>query len=258
MSVATVSWAFATALLLGVLVMVEAGRRIRAWQAARSAGAIGSGFGAVEGAVFALMGRLVAFTFSGAVSRLDARRALIVQESNDVGTAYLRLDLLPEEAQPPLREKFRRYVDARLATYQLIDQEAKALEMHERATALQLEIWQDAVAATRGPEQAQARMLLLPALNAMIDVTTARVAAMQTHTPPVIFALLGVLVLSSSLLAGYGMAAEASRSWLHVVGFALLLSLSVFVILDLEYPRQGLFRLDDFDRHLRNARASMG
>ena len=60
---------------------------------------------------FALLGLLLAFTFSGAAARFDARRALIVEEVNDIRTAWLRLDVLPAEAPPALRENFRRYVD---------------------------------------------------------------------------------------------------------------------------------------------------
>ena len=69
---------------------------------------------AIEGAVFALFGLLLAFTFSGAVSRYDAHRALVVEESNDIGTAYLRLDLLAPQDQPQLRELFRDYINSRL------------------------------------------------------------------------------------------------------------------------------------------------
>jgi hypothetical protein len=58
----------------------------------------------VEGAVFGLMGLLLAFTFSGAASRFEVRRQLIVQETNAIGTAYLRLDLLPPGDQPKMRE----------------------------------------------------------------------------------------------------------------------------------------------------------
>jgi len=61
---------------------------------------------AVEAAIFGLLGLLVAFTFSGASSRYDVRRQITVDESNAIGTAYLRLDLLPAQAQPVLREKF--------------------------------------------------------------------------------------------------------------------------------------------------------
>jgi len=59
-----------------------------------------AGTGTIEGAVFALLGLLIAFTFSGAAARFEDRRALIIEETNDIGTAYLRLDLLPASAQP--------------------------------------------------------------------------------------------------------------------------------------------------------------
>src|SRR5580698_945888 len=68
---------------------------------------------AIEGAVFALFGLLLAFTFSGAIARYDDHRKLIVEESNDIGTAYLRLDLLPTSAQPALRQDFRDYANLR-------------------------------------------------------------------------------------------------------------------------------------------------
>ena len=257
MSSIVVAWLFAGGLLVGVVLMVEIGRRVRARQERRRAEAVGSGFAAVEGAAFALMGLLLAFTFAGAASRFDARRALIVEEANDIGTAYLRLDLLPEAAQPPLREKFRRYVDLRLETSRLLSRPELAVAAHERGLAMQLEIWRDAVAATQAPEAGPARMLLIPALNAMIDVTATRSASLLTHPPVTIFALLGVLTLASALFAGYGMAAEVGRSWLHIIGFALILSVSVYVILDLEFPRLGLIRVDEFDRFLQVVRAGM-
>ena len=56
------------------------------------------GVGVIDGAVFALPGLLLAFTFSGAAARFDTRRHLIVEEANAIGTAYLRLDLLPPDA----------------------------------------------------------------------------------------------------------------------------------------------------------------
>ena len=56
------------------------------------------------------------------------------------------------------------------------------------------------------------------------------------------------LTLASSLLAGYGMAAGKARSWLHMIGFAVVMALAVYVILDLEFPRLGLIRVDAFDQ----------
>ena len=79
-----------------------------------------AGLGTVETVAFGVLGLLLAFTFSGASSRFDARRALVVEEANDIGTAWLRLDLLPAASQPPLRDAFRRYTDSRILMYQKV------------------------------------------------------------------------------------------------------------------------------------------
>src|SRR5262245_57741494 len=94
---------FAGGLFLGMLLLVEVGRRIGLRRIAVDINGAREGLGVVDGAVFGLLGLLVAFTFSGAAARFDLRRDLIVQETNAIGTAYLRLDLLPPAAQPPLR-----------------------------------------------------------------------------------------------------------------------------------------------------------
>ena len=84
---------FTLSLLLDMLLLLEVGRRIgRRRRAKDAAGAWG--LGAVEGAVFGLLALLMAFTFSGAAARFDTRRQLIVEETNVIGTAYLRLDPL--------------------------------------------------------------------------------------------------------------------------------------------------------------------
>ena len=109
-------------LFVGMLVLLEVGRRIGVRRLARDPEGATVGLGTVEGAVFGLLGLLVAFTFSGAAARFDTRRQLIIEEANAVGTAYLRLELLPTAAQPSLRAAFRQYLAARLAVYrQLAD-----------------------------------------------------------------------------------------------------------------------------------------
>src|SRR5437867_645752 len=74
----------------------------------------------LEASVFGLMGLLITFIFYGAGTRFDIRRNLISQEANAIGTAYLRLDLLPAEAQPVLRDDFRKYLHSRLAVYRMM------------------------------------------------------------------------------------------------------------------------------------------
>jgi hypothetical protein len=248
------------ALVLGsILACLEAG-----WRAGRRRIEIDpekafAGLGAVEGAVFGLMGLLMAFTFGGAASRFDARRDLIVQEANAIGTAYLRLDVVEPSAQPPLRDLFRRYVDSRLAFYRDLSAGESTRAKEARWTALQGEIWKAAVKASgdAGPASS-ARMLLLPALNDMIDITTTRSAALRMHPSPAIYAMLGVAVLGSSLIAGWGMAASSRRSVLHALGFAAISTLAIYVVVDLEFPRVGLLRVDSFDAILAAVRASMG
>jgi hypothetical protein len=248
--------AFAAGLFVGIILLLEVGRRLGRTREAKDQEGARAGLGAVEGAVFALLGLLIAFTFSGAASRFDARRELIVQEANAIGTAWLRLDLLPANAQAELRDFFRHYLDARLAVYQkLPDLEAASAEL-SKANALQGQIWGKSVAACRqspGPLNAQ----LIPALNEMFDIATTRTMAARMHPPALIFVMLAVLALISALLAGYAMAGGRARNWIHILGFALIMSTTAYVILDLEFPRLGIFRVDSFDRVLVELRQSM-
>jgi hypothetical protein len=251
-------WAAMTAVGLfgGTLLMLDVGRRVGIRRAALDGDNARTGMSAVEGAVFGLMGLLIAFTFSGAAARFDMRRQQITEEANDIGTAWLRLDLLPAGAQPALRESFRRYLDARIEAYAKMPDVEEAKSELARATVLQGEIWTQAVAACR-EAQPSAAMLLVPALNQMIDITTTRTMTAKTHPPMIIFAMLIVLTLVSALLAGFDMAAVRTRSWIHMLGFAFVMSASVYIIFDLEYPRMGLIRLHSADHVMVELRQSM-
>ncbi len=252
----TVTPVFLLVLFGGMLLFLEIGRRMGLRRAKDSDGG-GAGFGAVEGAVFGLLGLLIAFTFSGAASRFEVRRQLVAEEANDIGTAYLRVDLLPAEKQPAMRDLFRQYLDARLAIYQKIpDMEAVNAEL-ARAEALQKSIWTNAVTGSRESNTTAASMLLLPAVNQMIDITTTRSVATQTHPPIIIFLMLAFLALICSLLAGHGMSGRQTRSWIHMLGFAVILTLAVYVIVDLEYPRLGLIQVNDADQVMVDLRRSM-
>jgi len=245
-------------LFLGMLLFSEVGRRIGIASLARDPEGLAKGTGAAEAAVFGLMGLIMAFTFSGAASRFEDRRHLITAEVNAIGTAYLRIDLLPGDSQPEMRGLFRRYADVRSVAYRnMEDQNATKAKLAE-AEVLQKDIWTKALAACRQQEApAQAAMLLLPALNEMIDITTTRAIATQNHPPLVVFLLLGALSLVGALLVGYDTSPNKDRSWLHMVVFAAIISLAVFVIVDLEFPRLGLIRIDAADQVLIELRKSM-
>ena len=193
---------FALLLATGIIVLLEVGRRIGARRLAEEGETAAKGFGAIESAVFALLGLILAFSFSGALTRFDARRHLVVAEANDIATAFLRIDLLPTDAQAPMRDLFRRYLDSRIETYRkLPDMEAAQAEL-ARSLKLQSEIWSLAVSSSQKSATPQAMMILLPALNAMIDITTTRTEAAILHSPPIIWVMLGTLTFACTLFAG--------------------------------------------------------
>ncbi|WP_433964397.1 hypothetical protein [Tunturiibacter gelidiferens] len=248
---------FAIALFLGMLLFLEIGRQLRRHRTVL-AGDEHSGSGAVEGAVFALFGLMVAFSFSGAAARFDARRALIVDEANDIGTAYLRVEMLAPSDQPAMRGLFRNYLDSRLEVYRKLPDIAAVERELTRSAEIQSDIWKKAVAETRSQgAHPDSGKLLLPAINTMIDITTTRTVAARTHPPIILFYLLLVLGLAQSLLAGFSMAGANRRSWLHLLAFAMITVVVVYVIVDLEFPRFGLIRIDKYDQVLVDLRNSM-
>jgi hypothetical protein len=245
--------AMSLAVLVGMVAFQLLGRR---YGEQRQAHAQGSGPAAIEAAVFALLGLLVAFSFSGSETRLQNRRELIVREVNAIGTAYLRLDLLPAADRPDLKEDLRGYVDARVAFYaRLLDLDS-ARQERVRTEALQQRIWARAVASASRTDM-RAALILLPALNEMFDVTTAREAALHMHIPLAIFVFLAVLSFVCAFLAGMDMAKPERMSALHVFTFAATMALTAYVILNLEFPRAGFVRLQYLDSMLARLKETM-
>jgi hypothetical protein len=180
-----------------------------------------------------------------------------VQEANNISTAYLRLDLLPSEHQPKLRETFRQYVAARLAIYRKLPDIKAAREELERSGVIQDRLWREVVSAAKETQNPAVMNLVVANVNEMLDITTTRTAAAEAHLPNHVFVMLAATVLASSLLVGYGMAGNRQRSWIHIATYTILLSVSVYLILELEYPRLGFIRLDSADELLARELAKM-
>ncbi|KIH81224.1 hypothetical protein [Pseudomonas batumici] len=255
-SLSAIPW-YALAIFVAIVLFIEIGRRIGARHLALDPEGARTGTGAIEGAVFGLLALLIAFTFSGAATRLDTRRNLIVEETNAMGTAWLRLDLLPPASQPALRQAFRDYVDARIAYYRDLSELDPTNQDSQRANALQADIWKQAIAALPQMPTPALGSNVLQALNQMIDITTTRAVAQQTHPPLIIYLMLIALTQVSALFIGYGMAGTATRNWLHSLGYALVMVCVLYVILDFEFPRIGLIRVDYFDQIMLDLRKSM-
>jgi hypothetical protein len=244
-------------LFVGMLLMLALGQRLGRLGLAKETDEVRSRLTGVEAAIFGLMGLVIAFTFSGAAARYEMRRQLVVDEANAIGTAYLRLDLLSAALQPSLREKFRRYVETRIAVYRVLPDVAASETQAAIAVTLQNEIWTGALAALKEAPP-QATIVMIPALNQMIDVATTRAIAARTHTPTLIFAMLLALGLVCSLLAGYVLAyTETGNVRLHVIAFAVVVTLTIYIIFDLDYPRFGFIQVDFADKALFDVLAAM-
>lgn len=234
-------------LFAGMVVCLEAGYRL-----GRRRLALGTyrSLSDIETAIFALLGLLLGFAFAGATSRFEARRDLIVKEANAIGTAYLRLDLVPATDQPDLRRLFRTYLQTRLRVHEQRGDPEAAAPLIEEVAALQQKIWTGAVQATARDDGSQsAKLLVLPALNEMIDVTTSRMVAASTRLPELIVFLLMSVAMLSALLAGFAVA-ETGRNWLHILLYAGAVTITIYTVLDLDNPRAGLIRLDAADKVL--------
>jgi hypothetical protein len=243
-------------LFVAMLLAAAIGQRLAARRLQRSDDASAVGTSAVDAAVLGLLGLLVAFWFSSAGTRLDMRRSLIVEEANAIGTAWLRLDLLPADAQPAVREEFRTYLEVRLVQAPGASRSDSDATLADRLAKVQDSIWRQAIAAAPRCESDQAAVLLLDSLNAMFDAGTRHRAAFNAHTPVAILILLLLVAIFAAVLAGHDMAGRGRFNWLHIIVFASVVSLTIWVIYDLEMPRYGLIRVDNYDQTLRDLRAA--
>jgi hypothetical protein len=244
------------ALLAGMLIVLKLGLKHGARYVAQGTGRQpGSTVGT---AAFGLLGLMTAFSFYGATGRLDSHRELTVDEANAIGTAYQRIDLLPKDAQPALRKSFAAYVDTRITLYRHSGDTSIVLPGRRINAAQQREIWQEAIAAcppTNCP--AAITSLTFSSLGLMFDDATKQTMGTLMHPPLVVFAMLFGIALVCAFLVGFDMAGIKPVSWPHLLAVPLILSVIIFVVLDVEFPRMGMNRLGDFDQLLVTLRQTM-
>jgi hypothetical protein len=245
----------AATLFVAMFLMQELGRRLGERELRERPVHNDSGTSIAENAVFALLGLFLAFTFSGAGNRFESRYHLVVDEANAIGTAWLRIDLLPSGAQADLRALFRRYADARIARIHHPEITSTPSEL-ATIDSLQRQIWAVALDGAKTSGQVPPFTVLLPAINAMFDAATTREAAARLHPPPLVFVALGTLAIVAALFAGFGTAGR-HVTWLRRTGFAFAVAVAIYVIVDFEFPRVGLIRVSAADKPLLDLRRSM-
>jgi hypothetical protein len=220
------------------LVAYEIGFRLGAWVKGRGGQAEEGPTGIVVGSVLGLMAFLLAITMGIASDRFDARRGLVLEETNAIETAYLRAGYLSEPASADSQELLREYAPLRIATDD-IEQVSANLE---RSEEVQAELWAIAEEMAR-TEGSDVVALYVESVNEIIQLHTNRfVAAVYARVPPTVLWLLIVGVVLSLGLVGYNAGLGGKRSPTIAAVLVVSLGAVMWLVIDLDRPQDGLIR----------------
>jgi len=197
----------------------------------------------IEAAILGVLGLLLGFTMSMAVSRFEARKQLVLEEANAIGTSLLRTALLPAPEGPEIASLLRQYINVRVQ-YGIAETDVARLEsLNTQTVRLQNELWARAVAyGQKDPNPVRAG-LLLQSLNQAIDLESARWMALQNHVPESVLIVNGIVGLLSALLVGYAFGLYGRRQIFSMSVLALAITLVLAVIIDLDRPLSGFIRV---------------
>lgn len=210
-----------------------------------------------ESSVFALLALLIAFTFSGAYDRFESRKMHLIQEANIFDEAYNYIELLPKNIQTEFREDMRKYFDAYISAFNHIPYTSKVNEDLRIARFYEEKIWHAVVKATAESTDKTLAQVYIPAFNDMFEAAHTGFYITQIHPPVIIFVLLTVLAMLGAFLIGY-ISAENHRKYpLHSICYVLLTSFTIFVVVNMEFPRVGFINLGTFDSILLEVRRNM-
>jgi hypothetical protein len=190
-----------------------------------------------------LLALLMGFTFSMALARFDDRRNEVVQEANDIGTAWLRASLFDNDAARQLQAKLKDYARTRAANSADGDNHDAYVDMKLEGGRLRTEIWALAAAASADDETTAEAASLISAVNAVLDTATRREAAIEARIPSTVLGLLFVYSVVSAALLGYVFGAYGAPH--RVTGLVLfsLLAMTLVLILDLDRSQGGGVRV---------------
>jgi len=192
-----------------------------------------------QGAILGLLALLLAFTMSMALSRFEARKDMVLEESNAIGTAYLRAQLLPEPEKTEISRLLRQYVVVRLEaarTGNLQNAITKSEDLHDR-------LWLQAVAVGKKAPQPFPTGLFVQSLNEVIDIHSKRLKAVTDHVPTSILLLLFTAAIFGMGAVGYGCGLGNSRHVISRLAMAVLITGVMLAIIDIDQPQRGLIKV---------------
>ncbi len=195
-------------------------------------------FGVIQGTLLSLVGLLLAFGLTMAVGRYEGRRALVLKESNDIGTTYLRAQMLAEPERSASLGLLVEYTDAAIDLADQVPDTAAFAEDSAHMSELQRELWSLAGDAVRKDPVGTAPRLYIETLNEMIDTHTARVSSLRNRVPgPVVLLQVFGGAIALGVLALY--LALVGKSEVTSIAAAAFVILILFISFDLDRPQRG-------------------
>ena len=195
-------------------------------------------FGLIRNAALTLLALILAFSFSMAVSRYDQRKNYEEAEANAIGTEYVRADLLPTADAMNVRQLLRRYKDQRILFYRTSD-EHQIKQIDVDTAKLQAELW-SAVLRAANTQPTPVVALAVSGMNDVLNSQGYTQAAWWNRIPGAAWGMLGLMAICCSLLVGYG---ERHKSVLVLLILPVIVSISFFLIADIDSPRGGIIRV---------------
>lgn len=233
-------WCFLPLTFALCLATLEAGYQLGKWRHARSAGEKEAPVAAMVGAVLGLLAFILAFTFSLAASRFDARRQAVLEEANSIGTTYLRARLLPEPQRAEITSLLQQYTELRARKIDPATIEnllAESEKLHEQ-------IWSKAVAAAEKNPESIMTGLFLESLNESIDLHSKRVfVGLYSRIPLTIWLMLLLLIILGMISLGYQAGLAATDRSLAMPIFVLTFACVLYVIVDLDRAHEGFLQI---------------
>ncbi len=208
----------------------------------------------MQAALLGLVGLLLAFGLSLAVSRYEDRRANVVNEANAIGTTYLRAQTLAEPVRSRSLDLLVGYTRSAIRVSDEVPGSAEARDARAQEERIERRLWSLAGEALDTAPTASAPRLYVETLNEMIDGENARIAGLSNRVPTAVLALEVVgAALAIGLLAAY--LAIVGRGVVAVTLAAALLAFLLLVTADLDRPTRGMITVPD--SALTNQLASM-
>lgn len=244
------SIAITTTLLVLIIVANEAGYRTGLFVQGRSTSDSKTLTGSVQASVLGMLALLLGFTFSMSMQRYDARHQALISETNAISTIILRVDLLPEQFRAPANELVQRYLDLRIQASDVdLTAHAERQAFYQKTKRLQSELWNLAVAAVEEDPRGITTGAFMSSLIGVIDAQDKRNALLQLHVPEVVLMLLFLVFISAGGFIGYSAGLAGNRITVPTILVSLLISLIVFIIIDLDRPRRGVIQVDASPLH---------